>query len=298
MGVMGPLCAGQQQRTTAAELLTANGVPEALVRSSERTLHLDGLDMRKEGPLRLFAWVSKSGDDDVLTVARYDTVTKQILRQDLKDGSTGVEYNSAAQARFKNTPVDTAVWGMCLHDVRFSEQRTGWLTLTTHVNPSLGCTLLLDDKLHFHFLINGGVWDVVGDSLVIEESMIHFAPTHPATLAVFNPRIGEFDRIYPQSDDPVRIAYKIKLKQHLASESECAEKNLSCDVESMDASVDSVHTVSPTSFTFTITLSSAGMGDRAEKEVPEQTTSYLAKRINSRWQVHTVESPPNPTPKE
>ena len=298
MGAIGRMCAGQQQRPTIAELLTANGVPDALVLSSERTQHLDGLDVRKEGPIRLFAWMSESGDEDVLTVARYDTVTKQILRQDLKDGSTGVEYNSAAQTRYKDTPVGTTVWGMCLHDVGFSEQKTGWLTLTTHVNPSFGCTLLLDDKLHFHFLINGWLHQVVGDSLVFEENMRHFAPTHPATLAVFNPRIGKVERVYPRSDDRSRIAYQVKLKQHMASETECREKNLACDVESMDASVDSVHTVSPTSFTFTITLSPAGMGDRAEKEVPEQTTSYLAKRVNGKWQVQTVEPHPNPPQQE
>jgi len=287
LGVLSRMSAGQQPLPTAAELLTANDVPDALVLSSERTLHPSGLDLRKEGPLRLFAWMSESGD--VLTVARYDTVTKQILRQDLKDGSTGVEDNSAAsRARYKDTPIDTTVWGECLHDVGFSELKTGWLTLTTHINPSFGCTLLLDDQLHFHFLINGGVYEVVGDSLVIGESMRHFAPTHPETLTVFNPRTSWVESVYPRRDDPARIAYQAKLRRYIASETECREKNLECDVESMDASVGSVHMVSPTSFTFTITLSPIGMGERAEKEVPEQTTSYLAHLVDGRWQVHAV----------
>jgi len=286
ISMAGRLCAGQQQVPTVAELLTANGVPDALVRPSERTMHLNGFDVRKEGPLRLFAWMSKSGDEDVLTVARYDTATKHILRKELKDGSTGVEDDSAAsRSRYTDTPVDTAVWGMCLHDVGFSEQKTEWLILTTHVNPSLGCTLLLDDQLQFHFLINGWVYETVGDSFVIEESMIHFAPTHPAKLTVFNPKTGEVERVYPRPGDPVRTAYQAKLRAYLASEEECGEKNLACDVESMDASVESVQMLSPTVFAFTITLSPAGMGERAEKEVPEQTTIYIAKLVDGKWQV-------------
>ncbi|QEE28538.1 hypothetical protein FTW19_11345 [Terriglobus albidus] len=283
------LCCSGQQKITAAGVLTANGVPDSLILPGERSLLLTSVSTETFGPNRYIAWLPIDSGDAIggpLTVVRYNTTDHHIERRVYKDG------DGVRDARYKGMPAGREVSGMCFeNDLGDWREQGGWLTLGFHVNPSEGCAFIFDDKFNFRFEIDGWIWTAVGRSLIVVENLRHFAPTHPNALDVFSPVTGKLEPIYPRPDDPVRSAYQKRLKPVMATPQECAAKNLSCDLHSIDADIDDITVISPTSFRFDITLSATGMGGTAEKEVPSLTTRYLATSIGGSWKVKPIRLP-------
>jgi hypothetical protein len=72
--------------------------------------------------------------------------------------------------------------------------------LDTHINPSAGCLLILSQDLKVRTALFG--WYLArfsDDSVVYHRSEVHFAPVHPAELALYNWRSGREVSCSPES---------------------------------------------------------------------------------------------------
>jgi hypothetical protein len=76
------------------------------------------------------------------------------------------------------------------------------MTIDTHINPSAGCVLILKSDLSFSAGLFGWVVAKIDGNIVFEGNAIHFAPTHPARLSIFDPRRAMLSPIYPEKTDP------------------------------------------------------------------------------------------------
>ena len=100
----------------------------------------------------------------------------------------------------------------------------------THTNPSAGCLLVLTKDLHIQKALSGWFLSAMGtDLLVFHESEVHFAPTHPAEISVYDLKKDTVTRIYPPAQDSLRTAFTSKLRAVLPTKAWCRAKNNPCD---------------------------------------------------------------------
>ena len=87
--------------------------------------------------------------------------------------------------------------------------------IDTHVNPSAGTVLVLSRSLQLITALNG--WTELllpGGALVYQKSMVHFAPTHPAELRIFDPASMRDTSLYPTLPyDAVRLQYTERVRE-------------------------------------------------------------------------------------
>lgn len=234
----------------------------------------------------VLAWYAEHGEilDPPLFFARYDRDTKQMERAELTGNSALGTKGFREPIALKELPE------LCLGSLDSIERAGDVLLVGTHVSPSAACTTVLGPGLALRHSIYGWIVGRDEDDLIIEESMVHFAPTHPAALDVFHISTGAMQRIYPRKRDAARKTYQDALQKVMAPETECAEKNLPCSVDELDSSVSAVKVLGRDSFRFDVTLSPAGMGERAEREMPEQTNGYIATRVAGVWHLRQERS--------
>lgn len=68
-----------------------------------------------------------------------------------------------------------------------------------HLNPSAGWTVIVNHKLQLQAVLFGQVEAILADeTFVYEQGQIHFAPTHSATLTIFNPFTQAQTTLFPQ----------------------------------------------------------------------------------------------------
>ncbi|MCI0605856.1 hypothetical protein L0156_22955 [bacterium] len=114
-----------------------------------------------------------------------------------------------------------------------------FLHLETHINPSAGCTLIFNKKLQFQKALYGWPLAIFDDETVVyHNSEVHFAPTHPATISLYNPVTKSGKEIYPMKPyQAVRLKYIEKMKEVYSDQNWCREKNHHCDPESFNVSI-------------------------------------------------------------
>jgi hypothetical protein len=69
---------------------------------------------------------------------------------------------------------------------------------------------------------------------------MHFAPTHPESLGVFDPDRQQLTPIYPDAGDAKRREFSNLLQQHFPSRSWCLEFNNPCDPKNFTNSIANV----------------------------------------------------------
>lgn len=84
-------------------------------------------------------------------------------------------------------------------------RESGFVYLDLHVNPSAGEIIVLNDRLDVKGQLAGLSGPVLSDGrLVYQNNMVHFAPAHPASVSLFDPRSGEDVRLYPAKAEPFK----------------------------------------------------------------------------------------------
>ena len=112
----------------------------------------------------------------------------------------------------------------------------------THINPSAGCTLVFSPDLKLQDNLYG--WVVASFSsgtVVFQESVVHFAPTHPLKLSLYEPQRRTTTQTYPRRHDQLRAAYVQRL-QKIPANQRCHGDNCydEVDPELLEASLGTI----------------------------------------------------------
>lgn len=125
----------------------------------------------------------------------------------------------------------------------------GHVLLDTHINPSAGCLLVLSPDLRLEASLYGWLVGHLGqDLLVYHRSEVHFAPVHPAEIAVYDLRNKRDDTIFPpKTPTAIRQARTAQLREFYKTNKDwCQRNNDPCDPESFDSEVQGTVTTSET----------------------------------------------------
>lgn len=111
----------------------------------------------------------------------------------------------------------------------------------THINPSAGCMLIVSGDLKLEASLYGWLLGRLGTEVVIyHRSQIHFAPVHPAEIALHDLRT-KYDVIFfpPKPESPIREARTQQLRSFYKGNQEWCNKNKdSCDPAYFDSALE------------------------------------------------------------
>jgi hypothetical protein len=157
---------------------------------------------------------------------RYDKKREEWKSATLSDSEPGAGASA----------VDTPCFGSVL-SVQAAGSR---LFLDTHVSPSAGCLLVLMADLKLEVGLYGWVEGRIGeDRLVYQRSQVHFAPVHPAGIALFDLRTKrEITLFPPKPDSAIRRARTLQLRDfYKGNEEWCNKNNDPCDPGYFDSAL-------------------------------------------------------------
>jgi hypothetical protein len=168
--------------------------------------------------------------DQPLYLDRYDRDTRTWLSKRLE--STG------------DPGFETWCLGAVLEIHSFGE----YLLVDTHINPSAGCTLVVDRNLRLRTSLYG--WFIAGlgaERIIYHRSEIHFFPVHELAIAMYDLHSGEDVTLFPQKPDPpIRAQLIGRLKAFFAShQAWCREHNHPCNAEQIDSELASEVAANP-----------------------------------------------------
>jgi hypothetical protein len=167
-------------------------------------------------------------------------------------------------------------------------ERDGVIAIDTHINPSAGCVLILNRDLSFSAGLWGWVLGSINGQLIVQEDMVHFAPTHSARLFVYDPHRKKATHIYPPENDPARQEFSAALRRFLPSDEWCKQANHACDPETFNTDVDHFAIDQRANeFSFDAVMDAEGFddksGDGAEETIPSRTIHYVCRFRNGEW---------------
>ncbi len=115
-----------------------------------------------------------------------------------------------------------------------------YLYIDTHYNPSAGGLVVLTTDLRPATVLWGWfLFSLPGGAVVYHRSQVHFAPTHPMQLAVYDPASDSDRVLYPVTPyDAPRLAFMaaMKLAYDSAGAQWCMSNNHHCDPEEFSSS--------------------------------------------------------------
>ena len=217
----------QNKAQTLREVLTAQHIPVDEV-------SLPNLDKG----ITSAAELNESGEF-VIAYYVYDATNRlfppmYISRYDKAGGKWQSAKIDEAATEAKN--VDTPCLGSVLGMHRFGD----YLLVDTHINPSAGCTLILDRKLQ----LKGGLfgWYLAGlgkSGILYHRSEIHFAAVHSAEIALYELATGSDATIFPPKRDPViRAQISKKISEFGAAHQDwCQEHNDPCAPDEIESAL-------------------------------------------------------------
>lgn len=222
------LAACPSNAQTLREALTDSGI-------APENAKLANLDRDIDGEAQV-------ADEAQFVIAYYlDNDTENLkapLFLDRLDRKTG-KWRSAIIAnpatKSDDTPVSCA--GAVLN-VKPIEDR---LLVETHLNPSAGCLLIFSDELRLEKSLYGWQVGQLGPSgIVYHRSEIHFAPVHPAEIALYDLKTGREEQLFPRRPfQAIRLARVAQLKDFYDTHQDwCRANNDPCDPQQFDSSLE------------------------------------------------------------
>lgn len=142
--------------------------------------------------------------------------------------------SSLADAETKSGAIDVDCFGAIL-SVTAAAKR---LLVDTHINPSASCLLVLSADLRLEIGLYGWLERMLGeDTLIYQRSQIHFAPVHPAEIALYDLRTRRDVTLFPRKpDSAIRRARTAQLAEFYKVNKEWCNKNDDpCDPENFDS---------------------------------------------------------------
>jgi hypothetical protein len=205
-----------------------------------------------------------------LFLNRYDRKRKEWKSATLGD----------ARAKWQDMDVD------CLGSILSITAAGQALYLDTHINPSAGCLLVVSKDLKLQASLYGWLLSRLGDDqLLYQRSEIHFAPVHPAEIAVYDFRTQRDWTIFPaKPDQPVRKARTEQLRRFYEAHPDwCNQNNDPCDPEYFDSFLDGevVTNSSDRSLAFVVSYKQEQMarGDVQKPSGPEKVV-YVYRNVD------------------
>ncbi len=229
------VCAfGMAESVTLESLLHEHQVPVTGLSEQERQQAITSYAVSKDGPIFLVAYYDYDGSQwlpSLMHVFRFDTTTGHASRGVLRRNEISIDSRFGEISKIPET---------CLGSALHISEENGLIAIDTHINPSVGCVLLLDSDLRFKAALPGWVLGRVANQLIIEGNMMHFAPTSPESLGVFDPVKKQFTPIYPAAGDERRRGFSKLLREHLPSRAWCLKFNNPCDPDNFTTSITDV----------------------------------------------------------
>lgn len=115
------------------------------------------------------------------------------------------------------------------------------LFLETHINPSAECTLVLSREMKVEASLYGWVLGRLdAETIIYHRSEVHFAPVHPAEIAVYDLRSKRDVTLFPpKPEPPVRQARTEQLKAFYKENEEwCNKNNDPCNPAYFDSALE------------------------------------------------------------
>jgi hypothetical protein len=293
---MALLAAAPFRAETLANVLAANKIPVNLFPAIDLQQPITSYAVSAGNLPFLLAYY----DDDhsgilpeVLHVIRYDGHPESLRRADLHGTDDSLRaFLSGGVVK----QVMKQVSNECMGSALAIAEEDGFITINTHINPSAGCILILKSDLSFSAGLWGWTLARIDGNIILEGNTTHFAPTHPATLSIYDPRQKQLTQIYPSKTDAERQLFSAELQKHLPSIPWCRETNHRCDPEYFSTDIGHI-TVSRQehSFEFDAQMTSEGFGEKADQVVKPRTVHYTCTQKDGKWLL-TSEAPPPSAP--
>lgn len=253
---------------TLQQLLQDQGVPAASFSPEELSLEVSG--------------VAKS--DDHRTVIAYAEVDR-LTGNAMVGPRTILSFDKTSSAvQRKALPTEgTESCGGAPIEIGFSDD---FILLQTHINPSAGCTLVVDANLALQKTLYGfNPVRVAPNQIVVVEDMIHFAPVHPERLQLVDLVKWTNSELYPPRGDVLRKSLAAQNAAALPSQETCTVNNESCDPNDFDETLNAITSDGQGRFAFVATQEASHV--RKEGEAPEKVASqnvlYVYRKQGTGW---------------
>ena len=254
------------QAKTVRDLLAEEHVPLGSFDSTELSKTVGGFILLG-GPedLRIaFEVVERKDDPALVYVLRFSTKTGRIVKSKIQRDKT---------------EICSGTWlGMAEAD--------DYTLLMTHISPSAGCILALDEHLKLSWTLYGfGPTVIARNLVVVRENVTHFAPVHAERLQAYDLSRGTSTELYPPMDDALRAKLTRLNAEHMPAKMTCERMNDPCRPDLFDELVLGLTTGSGTRFAF-ITQQSVSHATESEQTpvtVAAQSVLYLYAPSERGW---------------
>lgn len=156
----------------------------------------------------------------------------------------------------------------------------------THISPSAGCILVLNDKLERSMTLYGFAPHLLGhDQVLFTGNMNHFAPFHSEHLHITDLRRGTTTELYPPMDDDLRSKLARENADHMPSDKACMELNDPCEPEFFDEDILGVATGSGSWFAMVVHHSASHViaVNQPRVLIASQYVLYIYEPIGDGW---------------
>ena len=252
-------CAVGQQKETLADVLARNSIPSDTAPIPRLYSPVTGYAVLNDSRQFFIAYYLAGENEELhfpLFLSRLDKRTGGWRKAELKDIRVSIPDETSSRTRTD----------YCLGSVLRVQEKEDHYYLDLHVNPSAGCLLILKQDFTVENLLPG--WDVafLKGAVLWERNMIHFAPTHPAQLWLYEVATGRSERVYPQTRDPLREDFKHRLAD-VIDRNKCRKYNWSCNPDQFGSDIEAVEVSNQTAaFAVRVGFSTDGFLTREEAE--------------------------------
>ncbi len=174
------------------------------------------------------------------------------------------------------------VSGICFGAVMGLSEQGGDVLFTTRINPSAGCTVVLNSELWVSQVVMGWPLAQLDDSRVLmEENMVHSHAIHSARLEMLDLMTGGLTEVYPPVEDALRLKFSADLEKNGSADSSCA----TCDPKYFEEEVPGPVFVNDTGsrFGFISVFDPKHFGAKAEHDIGKRFVMYVYQRQPDGW---------------
>jgi hypothetical protein len=148
--------------------------------------------------------------------------------------------------------------------------------VSTHISPSAGCLLVLDDQMAQKATLYGfSPRPVAPNRVVLIEDMIHFSPVHPERLQLADLKLGTTFELYPSKGDAMRARLASENATHMPTRAICMKMNDPCDPHLFDEEILAIATGPEDRFALIVKQSASHVTVPEESPVTVASQSVL-----------------------
>ncbi len=165
--------------------------------------------------------------------------------------------------------------------------KVGEFTLvSTHISPSAGCIIVLDDQLAQRTTLYGfGPMPVAPDQILLIEDMIHFSPVQAERLQLADLKRGTTTELYPPEGDAMRAKLARENAAHMPTRQTCMKMNDPCNPHLFDEDILGITTGTGGRFAIIVNQSASHATVQGEPPatVASQSVLYIYLPSDHGW---------------